>query len=296
MRLIPGSSASLNRRFVLLAPHRSQSNIFSKATVDASLHRRLLMDAQKLRARIYLEDGAIEESQLMPDGRHVQQCDDESWHLLTLDDRGRVAACTRYLPHSNEVSFSDLTVSRSSLALSDIWGRKFRSAIEAELNLARSRRCSYVEMGGWAISEKLRCTTEAVRMVLASYALAQLMGGALGISTVTTRHHSSSILRRIGGASLLSRGSELPPYYDPQYKCEMEILRFDSSRPSPRYRTWVDDCRTYLQTAPVLCGRPDSTLEQIQIAIAERFQHTDRTSSITDVSDEPLWERSTGVA
>jgi hypothetical protein len=297
VRLIPGRAGRLRRRFVLLAPDGRQTNSFSESTVDASLHQRLLSDAQRLRGRIYLEDGAIHPSQLSHDGRHVQAADQRSWHLLTLDEKGHVAACTRYLPHSNNVTFPELTVAASAMARSEAWGPAFRHAIEAELALARKRRCSYVEMGGWVISEKLRCTTEAVRMVLTAYGMARLFGGALGISTVTTRHGSSSILRRIGGGSLLSRGAELPPYFDPHYNCEMEILRFDSERPNQRYRSWVDDCRTYLETAPVICAKAgDRSLEQIRVAIRGRFQHTDQTSNVEAVSAEPVWERSTGVA
>jgi hypothetical protein len=264
--------------------------------VDASLHRQLLADAQKLRGNIYLQIGAIESSQLSGDGRHVQTDDSRSWHLLTLDERGRVAACTRYLSHPSTVLFSDLTVSHSALATAERWGPRFRQAIEAELALARKRRWSYVEMGGWVISEKMRCTTEAVRMVLAAYGLAQLLGGALGIATVT-QHGSSPILRRIGGESLLSRGVELPPYYEPQYKFEMEILRFDSSRASSRYSTWVDDCRDYLQTVPVICAKPaDKSMEETQIARADSSRHIGMTSSVDAVSEEAAWARSSGVA
>ena len=295
MRLIPGSGVASQRRFVLLSPRRSHSSCFSDSAVDLSLHRQLLADAQRLRGKIYLQIGAIEPSQLSADGRHVQTDDSRSWHLLTLDERGRVAACTRYLSHPNTVSYSELTVSRSAIATSETWGRRFRQAIEAELALARKRQWSYVEMGGWVISEALRCTTEAVRMVLAAYGLAKLLGGALGIATVT-QQGSSPILRRIGGESLLSRGVDVPAYYEPQYKYEMEILRFDSSRPNPRYSTWVDDCRAYLQTVPVICAKPaDKPLEEIQIAVSNPFRHTGQTSTMDAISED-VWERSTGVA
>ena len=66
-------------------------------------------------------------------------------------------------------------------------------------------------MGGWAVTEELRGgTTEAVRMVVTIYALARILGGALGISTVTKRHASASILRRLGGA-LDGRGGGTVP-------------------------------------------------------------------------------------
>ena len=296
MRFIPSKLNRLRGKLVLLSPDRGQTTSFPESNVDASLHERLLADAQRLRGRIYLKDGAIQASQLSSDGRHVQSADANSWHLLKLDEQGRVAACTRYLSHSNTVSFSELNVSTSPIAQSEDWGAAFRNAVDAELALARKRRFSYAEVGGWVTSEALRCTTEAVRMVLTAYGLAALLGGTLGVSTVTTRHRSSSILRRIGLGSLWAGKTELPPYFDPHYNCEMEILRFDSERPNPRYQSWIDDCRTYLETAPVICAKAgDRPLEQIRFAFRERFGQG-QTSNVEALVAEPDWERSTGVA
>jgi hypothetical protein len=53
---------------------------------------------------------------------------------------------------------------------------------------------------------------------------------------------------------MANNGLELPPYYDPQYKCEMEILEFDSHNPNPKYKGWVEECRKHLANLPVLCS------------------------------------------
>ena len=50
-----------------------------------------------------------------------------------------------------------------------------------------------------------------------------------------------------------ARGVELPSFYDAHYRCQMEVLRFDSSRPNPRYRQWMDACRSHLQDVPIIC-------------------------------------------
>jgi hypothetical protein len=113
---------------------------------------------------------------------------------------------------------------------------------------------AYAEVGGWAIAPERRCTPEALRLALSTYAIAQLLGGSRGITTATMRHHSSSILRRIGGRPLIFDGIELPPYYDPRYGCEMEILGFDSREPGRTYRPWVDQLRQRLPHVRVLCG------------------------------------------
>ena len=93
---------------------------------------------------------------------------------------------------------------------------------------------SYVELGGWVVGAELRCSTEAIRMLLMMYALSQALGGAIALSTATTRHNSSSILRRTGGRPLEAESAEVLPYFDPAYNCEMEMIAFDSRFPNPR--------------------------------------------------------------
>ncbi|MGH9631672.1 MAG: hypothetical protein ACRD7E_25480 [Bryobacteraceae bacterium] len=215
---------------------------------------------QKLRGRLYLQDGAIEREDLTRDGRHSQSVDEDSWHLLTLDPQGRVSGCARYRQHENPVTFRRLGIVDSALAQCDRWGRKLRNAVENEISSARKRDLNYAEVGGWALAHELRCTTEALRSALGTYALAQLLGGSLGISTVTVRNHSSSILRRIGGRSLEVEGHELPDYYDPKYKCQMEMLRFDSGAPNSKYRNWIDEIRSHLLTVPVICRHRGSSV------------------------------------
>lgn len=248
------SQASPSRRqFVLLASPSSQTLRFRNVTVDAGLHGELLAQAQVLRASTYLNLGALDPRQLSSNGRHIHPADDQSWHLLTLDGPGRVAACLRYQEHRGDVAFQELTIAGTSLAASEVWGSGLRRAVEQELAEARRRGASYVEMGGWAITESLRCTTEALRMIVTTYGMAELSGGALGITTATLRSCSAAILRRVGGERLSIGGVALPPYFEHGYKSiEAEVLRFDSSAPNPRYRKWLQQCRAQLLDMPVI--------------------------------------------
>jgi hypothetical protein len=228
MDLFTSSTLAGLRRSVLLAPsHIATPTAFRAARRDSGEHGHLLAEAQRLRGRIYLADGAIERHQLTASGRHVQPADQQSFHLLYLDNSGRVVGCTRYLPHANTIGFSKLGVAKTPLAEDQRMRPVLERAVEGELVRARELGYGYVEIGGWAIAEDVRCTCDAVRMVVTMYALARMFGGALGISTVTKRHASSSILRRLGGAPLTDGEKEVSPYYDPKYGCEMEILRFD---------------------------------------------------------------------
>jgi hypothetical protein len=113
---------------------------------------------------------------------------------------------------------------------------------------------AFLEMGGWALNEALRHSTEAARLVMGAFAFGQLIGGAVGIATATIRNHSATMLRRIGGRALVHAGTGLPVYFDPQYRCEMELLRFDSASYAIRYRRRVEELRSHLQSAPVLCA------------------------------------------
>lgn len=252
---LTGPYSSSIRSFVLVAPPEapSRSVFWKKLKSDYSEYERLIGEMQKLRGGIYLNDGAIGPEELSADGRHVLPTDEQSWHLLTVDACGRVLGCTRYLQHSNAVRFPDLRLSHASLARCQTWGPKLRVAVNQELRSAREARFSYVEVGGWAMAEEVRGTTEALRSVLATYAWSELIGGALGVSTATERNGSACILRRLGGKPLVAQGAELPAYFDPAYNCNMEMIRFDSREPNPRYASAIEELKATLLSIPVIC-------------------------------------------
>jgi hypothetical protein len=212
----------------------------------------LLAGLQRLRGQTYLEDGAIDDSEVQADGRFVQDVDERAWHLVSVNGRGDVCGCARYCAHSPLATFADTTMSHSPLSRGAEWGPKFRKAVESEIELAAHLGVDYVEVGGWALAPELRCTSEALRIALGMFSLARLLGGCIGLTTATQRHCSASILRRIGGQSLTWHGTPIPGYFDHRYDCEMEVLRFDSSRPNPRFEPWIEDLRCHLADVPVL--------------------------------------------
>jgi len=244
------------RRLLLLSPpHARIPASFQSVSYDPERYTALLHQTQRLRGAIYLEDGAIDESRLT-NGRHVVESDRHSWHLLVLDAEGGICGCTRYRHHESGVQFGSLAVSESSLASCSAWGAKVRSAVDEELTLSRALDLPFVEVGGWAVAEPIRNTVEALRMVLASYALFRTFGGAVGLATATARHSSASILRRIGGRPLEYSGQSMPPYVDSQYNCRMEMLRFYSWAPNPRFDSWIAEIGREIQSTPVISGMP----------------------------------------
>jgi hypothetical protein len=241
---------------VLLAPAGCLvPGSFTRRYDDPDRHARWLSEAQRVRGSIYLADGAVLASQLTPDGRHVQRTDYDSWHLLAVDGNGEVQGCARYRHLTGNVGFDDLGVRDSWLARCHQWGASLKAAVESEIVRAKQRGAAFSEVGGWAIVPEKRCTTEALRIAMATYSLARILGGCVGISTATERHHSSSILRRIGGRSLEYDGTDLPSYYDPQYRCRMEVLRFDSSSPDASCSRWVEQLSSQLVAVPVVVAQ-----------------------------------------
>ena len=248
LKLVSGSS----RRLMVLAPSEfAASRFFNHVHADSQRHEDFLAELQRLRGSVYLQDGAIRRQQLIG-GRHQLGVDHGSWHLLTLDNADRVVGCIRCRQYPNNSGFWQLGVSQAALAGCREWGQRFKEAVEAELAFSRRLCRSYAEVGGWALTEAIRGTTEALRLVLASFALAEALGGWVVITTATSRNSSASILKRIGGQPLQHEAKELPAYHDPTYRCEMEILRFYSWAPNPRFRNWIDEIKTQLRSATVL--------------------------------------------
>lgn len=195
---------------------------------------------QKLRGGIYCEDGAVDRDQLTPEGLHETEEDEKSWHLLMVDAQRRVTGCAWYLEHDSAVRVEDLRVRRSPLAGTPSTRKHLWKSVQAELARARRERLRYAEVGGWAVAKHSRCTSEGLVLALAGYSLGRISGGCLGITTATVRHCSSSILRRLGGASLEADGAAVPSYYDPNYNCEMELLRFDSRAPQAKFAGLIE--------------------------------------------------------
>lgn len=270
MTLMDSSLVASNRSLILLAPSASEvPSRFKTLEQSASRYEALLAAMQKLRGTVYLNDGAIEPWEVDADGRHRLDIDSSSWHLLSRDASGAIRGCARLRAHGSTATFGDLWVRKAALASLRGWRQHVRAAIESEMELARRRAVGYVEVGGWAIAGDRRCTMEAVRIALATFSLAQALGGCLGITTATVRHCSSSILRRLGGAPLTHDGIGLPPYYDPQFKCDMEMLRFDSARPNPRYQSWVERMRSSLLNVSVVCNPRCADRDSVPARLAE---------------------------
>lgn len=225
------------------------------------MHDDLLEEVQRLRGAVYLEDGAVTREQLTHDGRHETPEDRRAWHLLILGRTG-VSACVWYLQHEDARSVEELRVRNCPLNDATDWRQIFRRAVESELTRAHRDGLHYAELGGWAVSPAHRHTGEGLLLALAAFSLGRAFGGALGLTTATVRHASSTILRRLGGTSLVAGDVAVPTYYDHRYRCDMELLRFDSRTPSAKYLRVIELLQErFVQVPVVSCGErvPDES-------------------------------------
>jgi len=253
MRLLERNIASIGQRLVVLAPPQASiPSSFLNVSTDHARHAELVREMQRLRGSVYLHDGAVQVHQLSPDGRHHTPEDDRSWHLLMLNRHGRVSSCAWYLEHEPSVSLNSLRVRNCPLNQRPGFKERLRAAIERELERARAEGLRYAEVGGWAVSRESRCKAEGLLLAFAAYSLGRRLGGALGLTTATVRHSSSTILRRLGGSSLEVDGETVPGYYDEKYRCDMELLRFDSRVPTSRYNGLIERLKDQLTNVAVV--------------------------------------------
>lgn len=264
LSLLERNIRSIASPLVILAPpHVQRTSGFVRVIEDAERRQELVAQMQRLRGGVYLSDGALRPEQLGPEGRHQTPEDDRSWHLLMLNDSEQVSSCLWYMEHDPFVAFDRLRVRSCPLASRVDWREHLTGAVGDELDRARRDGLRYAEIGGWAVAPHSRCTSEGLLLALATYALGRFFGGALGLTTATLRHGSSSILRRLGGAPLERGGVCVPTYYDPRYDCEMELLRFDSRRTNPRYDGLIELLRSKLSGVQVYTAvSTRSTLER----------------------------------
>ena len=235
-------------QFKILAPSAREVPARMRPAVSSSRtgHSDVLYAVQMLRGQVYQEYAGIAAT-LLPDGRHCPgQLDAESWHVV-LQNGTRVVGCARYRPIWK--GFHQLICSESALALSPTTGPIFRSAFEQSFAEARERGIHFGEASAWALSPDARCSTAAVNIALMSFALAEWLGGGLGLTTASTRHHASLILRRLGGEPLAG----LVPYYEPGFDCTIEMLRFDIRNMHSRYAGKLNELRAELRSTPILC-------------------------------------------
>jgi hypothetical protein len=242
--------SAIGRKYQLriLAPTLSDvPGALSNARIDPTLHSDLIYAIQLLRGSVYKEYAPVA-NQLLPDGRHYLESDSKSWHILLLQDtcEQQIAGCVRYRQIQG---YEELAASQSTLAHSHRYGPILRAAIERDITTTSNAGMHYAEVGMWALRPEVRCSSAAVNLALMMFVLAEHLGGGLGITTATTRHHSACILRRLGGRRLAG----LPAYYDPRYGCVIEVRRFALADLDSRFASRVKQLGAEIRDTDIIC-------------------------------------------
>jgi hypothetical protein len=253
LRMIERNIEALEDEMVLLAPRQAAVPAgFGRVEFDPGQHERLLGQMQALRGSVYLREGNVTPACLTNDGRHQTPEDDRSWHLLMTDAHGHITSCVLYFEHDPTVTLDDLRVRHCPLVYDASWQALLHAAVASEIRKARKAGLAYAEVGGLAIEPERRGSTDSLMLTLGTYALARLRGGALGITTANVAYSCSSILRRLGGAALEHDGVQIPPYFDPRYNTDIELLRFDSRNPTTKYAALIDRVKEKLSAVRVV--------------------------------------------
>jgi hypothetical protein len=259
LKTLERNLSTVDSRIVLVAPsEQSVSGFFDNVRVDTESYDSIVGDIQRFRGGIYLQDGAIQQKQLTADGRHETPEDSKAWHMLLMNEQ-KISACALYHEHKNTIEPEELRVRHCPLAVHADWASTLWKAVSGELARARREQLEFAELAGWAVAPEVRRTSGPLTMALAVYGFSRRHGGALGMTTATFRHCSAVILQRLGGSRFEVDGTTLPPYYDPRYDCMMEMLRFDSRHPNPKYVGLIDQLRDKLTQVQVIT-RPARTL------------------------------------
>ncbi len=245
--VLRGRRETLRHHTLLVPMSWRRERPFQDTIADPCGYDELIKSIQRFRGASYLADGALRGNQLSADGRHCQSVDFDSWHLVKQDELGAVISCARYhaLP---DPRFDHTSTSKSALASSPEWRPKVKAVVDDAIRRAVNRGAVFAELGGWCLANAARNTSHALRTVLHMYALGEILGGTIGLSTATKRHSSSSILQRLGAQKAHFRGEVLPSYFDPAHDCEMELLQFDSLRPAPRYARQIAEYAEQMRT------------------------------------------------
>lgn len=234
----------------LLAPAGGPLDGFQNVIYDRERYQSLLSEAQRLRGRVYLDDGAISADDLDSQQCYVVKDDSLSWHILLRDSTGLVVAVSRMLffSHSNgPVPIDKLHAAQLIERTSELVRAKYLCALQQFASPSCDCAPYFVECGGLAIASEMRASRNTSIFLSTYWALSRFIGAARGVGAATERNSSADILRRFGGFSIPTQnGGSIEPFYDSVYDCMMELQGFASDILDPTLEPTVQDIQEFL--------------------------------------------------
>ncbi|MEZ4698616.1 MAG: GNAT family N-acyltransferase, partial [Rhodothermales bacterium] len=236
-----------SHRLVVVPPSRTSDGRYVEASCPLDIEHRAVIDqVQRFRGRIYVDDGALPPDALDRFGRHYSDFDDSCHHLLVVDDQDAVEGCVRIRFYRNAPQPEDLHLWKSvadapqTFAADGSPATFRRDVISAHIDRAFDQRGSLIEIGGFAVDERIRRSGKAIVLAAGCWSITRALVPSLGVALVTSRHGFNRILKRLGGFELgcgngdvdgngngngdASRDSDIHPlsFFDRRYGCNVD--------------------------------------------------------------------------
>jgi len=235
-------------RIIFLAPPGTKPG-FGSTKVDPERWRSLLFGACKVRGSAYLEDGAIQQHDLHSDGSFRLPMDDNSWHVLMVDDDDQVTATLRatVLPLDSRKRKGKLPHVGASLGRAE--SDQFRPRFKAELFLSTlglvfgSERTQFMVVGGWASDRHSAPPSAGAELALSVWAFSRHTEVAGALCVASERHDAHGQLVRTGAVPIRAIGSQ-DMYFDSAYGCRVGLLGFRVFQERRAVRRFVDQLAT----------------------------------------------------
>lgn len=230
---------------------------FKNVVQDKERWQQLLNEACRLRGRIYLADGAIESTDLDPNGALVLPLDHRSWHLLAVRADGAVKAALRLTmaPLSDRERAGRLVHVEESLGRTGmplayrLAAEKFLS--EAELTWGKQRP-DWFTTSGWAADPSAGAS--GVMLALATWAWTRLSSCACSLAVATERHGAIRQLVKCGASPLFPK-DQPPLYFDAAYGCHVGLVGGRVYREADSFSPKVERLAATLSESEVVVGQ-----------------------------------------
>lgn len=255
-----GTGIFKDNHFLLLAPANARiPSVFSRVEDNVKAHEAWLTKLQQLRGKIFLEDGAIKESQLDDQKRHVSKLDIDSWHFLVLGPEENLRGLMRCqiwyyddrLPKLCELNLYGLLERMQDLELR----QKFTTALNDFMHQPNDNTC-FMEVSALAVDAASQGFTIGSMLGISGYSIANIVDAYAAVGAGTDRHHTARFYHKLGGMSFKDPNNPevvLPPFFDTGYDCQMDIMGF--KEPAPAIKEMITIVEEKLCAAQVYVNR-----------------------------------------
>lgn len=219
---------------------------FSEQLENPAAYATRLADIQRFRGRIYSQDGAIPLEALDEEGRHRSESDHCYWHVTISDSAGAIYGCLRLRHVKPSIDLTELEVYRIFARMEPISCRRYLDVMEQHRHQAQAASLGFGEVGGFALTDELRQSSAALMLIISGCVIKRALGGMITVGAATVRHHSAKMLQRIGAIPFRGVDGPLAPFYDLYYRCEIQMLTFDSRKLAPEFEPLAEQLRLRL--------------------------------------------------